>query len=262
MTLVDGCEIAVRAQGIGDPALVLVHGGGGHTHWWDGVLARLDRQRVVAMDFSGHGDSGRRTAYAMSTWADEIGEVIAAHAGGRAVVIGHSMGGRVGTLAAARHPDAVHALVLVDAAVPLDSGTRLPTVRPKRTYPSREAAQAAFHLLPRQPGPDATTLASLAHDSVVEDESGAWTWKFDPRVYEDLRDEETERRIRDIACPVMAVHGEHSVVTCPAVAAEFERRLGRYVPLVTIPGAHHHVPLDAPAALGDLLAWLPETRPR
>ena len=71
---VDGAEIAFWTWGEGDgPALVLVHGGGAHTGWWEPVIPHLAAgRRIVSLDLSGHGDSGRRDTYPMATWADEV----------------------------------------------------------------------------------------------------------------------------------------------------------------------------------------------
>ena len=44
------------------------------------------------------------------------------------------------------------------------------------------------------------------------------------------------------------------------MAGEFERLLGRPVPLVVLAGLHHHMMLEAPARTAALLDWLPETR--
>ena len=64
--------------------------------------------RVLAVDLSGHGDSGHRDGYSLEQWTDEVMAV--AEAGGidgRPVVIGHSMGGFVTIATAARHADRV-----------------------------------------------------------------------------------------------------------------------------------------------------------
>src|SRR5487761_12732 len=72
--VVDGVPIAYRAWGgPGSRGVVLVHGGAAHSRWWDhiGPLLASDR-RVVAIDLSGHGDSGRRESYSFDAWAREI----------------------------------------------------------------------------------------------------------------------------------------------------------------------------------------------
>ena len=93
---VDGASIAYRTYGDReDRGIVLVHGGAAHAHWWDHIapLLAVDHM-VVALDLSGHGDSGRREAYGLDMWAQEVLAVVA-DAGITAppTVIGHSMGG-------------------------------------------------------------------------------------------------------------------------------------------------------------------------
>src|SRR5258708_8053838 len=93
---VDGATIAYRAWGDrGDVGIVLVHGGAAHARWWDHVAPMLDGgRRVVALDLSGHGDSGRRDAYSLDQWAMEVLSVAAAaRIGTPPTVIGHSMAG-------------------------------------------------------------------------------------------------------------------------------------------------------------------------
>ena len=95
---VGGTSIHYLAWGEpGRRGLVFVHGGGAHAHWWTHVAATFaDEFRVVALDLSGHGDSGHREQYAIEQWTDEV--VAVAEAGGidgRPVVVGHSMGGFV-----------------------------------------------------------------------------------------------------------------------------------------------------------------------
>src|SRR4051812_49838601 len=75
----------------GRRGLVFVHGGGAHAHWWTHVAATFAEEfRVVAIDLSGHGDSGHRDSYALELWTDEVVAVSnAAGIEGRPVIIGH-----------------------------------------------------------------------------------------------------------------------------------------------------------------------------
>ena len=92
---VDGVRIVYRAWGkSGDPVAILVHGGAAHAGWWDHVAPHLAAgHRVIAIDLSGHGDSGHRQAYSLETWADEVMAVAAAESDQPPVLLGHSMGG-------------------------------------------------------------------------------------------------------------------------------------------------------------------------
>ena len=68
-----GCPIHYLRWGDRElPGIVLVHGGAAHAHWWSFIAPLLTSQyHVVALDLSGHGDSGRRAEYRRETWAEE-----------------------------------------------------------------------------------------------------------------------------------------------------------------------------------------------
>ena len=90
---VDGCDINYLQWGEQvDAGLVFVHGGGAHAHWWTHVAATFGpRVRCVALDLSGHGDSGRRDDYTLAAWTDEVVAVAEAAGIERPVLIGHSI---------------------------------------------------------------------------------------------------------------------------------------------------------------------------
>lgn len=105
------------------PLAVCVHGLGGSFVNWMALAPRLtDRYRVVALDLAGNGRtpiagrhadirSNRRLIDGFLNAADGI-------AGRPVTLIGNSMGGLLSMLQAARHPETVERLVLVDPAVP------------------------------------------------------------------------------------------------------------------------------------------------
>ncbi|MFL5732600.1 MAG: alpha/beta fold hydrolase [Chloroflexia bacterium] len=101
--------------------LVLLHGGS----WrWQGALL-LDelsqRYHVYAPDFRGHGRSGRTPGhYTIQDCAADIILFMEKMVREPAVLIGHSLGGQVAIVAAARRPDLVAGLIIGDA--PFDRG--------------------------------------------------------------------------------------------------------------------------------------------
>jgi pimeloyl-ACP methyl ester carboxylesterase len=102
------------------PTVVLVHGLGGSTVNWElvgGGLADRLGARVVAFDLAGFGRTAlgarRATLGANGRLLAELVDGV-----GPSVVVGNSMGGALSIGLAARRPDLVRSLVLVDPALP------------------------------------------------------------------------------------------------------------------------------------------------
>ncbi|TDC37117.1 alpha/beta hydrolase [Micromonospora sp. 15K316] len=92
----------------GRPPLVLVHGlTYDRSQWGPTVreLAALDPdRRVLALDLPGHGESAGRDTYQVGDVADAIHEAVTEAGLDRPVMAGHSIGGALVTIYAARHP--------------------------------------------------------------------------------------------------------------------------------------------------------------
>jgi pimeloyl-ACP methyl ester carboxylesterase len=97
------------------PAIVFVHGTRlTRAAWTPQMEALSGAYRVVALDLPGHGVRADR-AFTIGGAADELGRVVGEAAGGRAVIVGLSLGGYVAMDLAARQPDRVRGLVLSGA---------------------------------------------------------------------------------------------------------------------------------------------------
>ena len=256
---VAGTEISYRAWGeAGSTGLVLVHGGAAHARWWDHIGPLLTAgRRVLAVDLSGHGDSGRRAAYSLDGWADEVRAV--ADAGGIAgppIIIGHSMGGFVALRAAGMFGTQLEGIVVIDSPVqdltPEDRAARQQRAfGPLRVYPTREAAIGRFHPIPDQPA-----LPYVLHhvaETSIRAVDGGWSWKFDPAVFG--RAQGAPTLLRQLACRVALFHAEHGIVP-PQTTELMYDSLGQRAPLIEIPAARHHVMLDQPIALVTALRTL------
>ena len=112
-----------------DPARVYVHGLGATSPAYFAATAvhpLLAGRRSLLIDLLGHGHSDRPDtfSYTLEAHADALARVLAEARVEAAEVIGHSMGGAVAIVLAARNPHLVSRLVLVDAN--LDPLPRVP----------------------------------------------------------------------------------------------------------------------------------------
>jgi pimeloyl-ACP methyl ester carboxylesterase len=213
--LVDECSIAWAAWGEdGAPVVVLVHGAGAHMGWWDAVIAELTPSfRVIALDLSGNGDSAARADYGGEGWAEEVLAVARQVGGARVLLVGHSLGGRISILAAARGPETVRGLVLVDSPIRRPGTESRPRFVPNssgRRYQTLEEAAAAFHLKPPEPILNHDLLRRVAAGAYRSSDDG-WTLKSDPNVYGRIDDEAVADGLHEISAPITMVYGGRSV---------------------------------------------------
>ena len=134
----DGGRIMVWTSGEGRD-LVLIPGLSSHPAIWDDLVARLGAgyrvHRVHVRGFAGLDAGANASGLVAAPVAEEIAEYLAFSGIPSAAVIGHSMGGTIALMLAARHPVMVERLMVVDQ-VPFmglfygPAGTTAESVRP------------------------------------------------------------------------------------------------------------------------------------
>jgi pimeloyl-ACP methyl ester carboxylesterase len=119
----DGDMHVVQDGQDGAPAVLLIHGTGASTAWWDPVVPSLTGAcRVIRVDLAGHGRSASPAGgYGIPAQARRVGAVLDQLGAGRVTVIGHSTGGTVATALAEQRPGKVTALALIGIGPSLDA---------------------------------------------------------------------------------------------------------------------------------------------
>ena len=123
---IDGVGIHYIDQGKG-PAVLLIHGFGGHTFSFrDTIPALAADHRVIAVDLMGFGYSERpaNADYSLTAHATRVLRLMDHLGIDRAAAVGHSMGGEVVMRMASMAPDRIARLVLAASV----SGDRLPSL--------------------------------------------------------------------------------------------------------------------------------------
>jgi len=109
---------AVTWDAVGPPdalPIVFVHGAlMGRSVWRPQIDALADRYRCISVDLPGHGTQ-RDRAFELDDAVAGIVRAIDEAAGGRAVLVGLSLGGYVAMAVAGRHPERVRSLVVAGA---------------------------------------------------------------------------------------------------------------------------------------------------
>jgi pimeloyl-ACP methyl ester carboxylesterase len=115
----NGVTIHVRSGGSG-PAVVLLHGYGETGDMWVPLAAELARDHtVIVPDLRGLGLSSKPAGgFDKKTQAEDVDGVMTALGVRQADVVAHDIGNMVAFQFAARHPERVRRLVLIDAPVP------------------------------------------------------------------------------------------------------------------------------------------------
>lgn len=244
--VVDGVEVRYSVTGSGDRDLLLVHGYQEHHLWWHRMVPDLTKRwRVITLDLSGHGDSGRRSAYTIEAWVRELDAVLDATGSRSAVVAGHSMGGRVALAAGAMLSGRVSGVVTFDTPV-------WPEGRPEHHHPpgtvhaTRDEAVSSFRLLPAQPAPVDDRVLGVLADYAVMPTPGGWTWKHDPAGRAPVDDDFLEECLVALSVAVRYVYAEHSDVVDQRMV-DHMRAMVTVLEVIEVAGTHHHLVLEEPA---------------
>ena len=216
----------------GSPTILMLHGGGQNRFSWKNTGQILaDRGfHVIALDARGHGDSDRAPDgnYTIHALARDVAAVLD-QIGRPVVIVGASMGGLTGMLAAAQAgPRRLTGLVLVDV-VPRFQNEGTERIRDFMTrhvhgFETLEhAADAIAEYLPYRRRD--RNLDGLKKN--LRQREGRWHWHWDPAFVTAIRGEpfadidELERSVGQLDIPILLIRGRLSDVVSPEGVADF-----------------------------------------
>jgi pimeloyl-ACP methyl ester carboxylesterase len=227
--------------------VVLLHGVGTSGWMWRRLVEDGAADlRLLVVDLPGHGDSAGRPWVSLGDTVAAVAGVVGDRApGGRAHLVGLSLGGYVATELAARHADLVESALVSGVNV-------LPFPRPRlmrvagrlmapvmTTTPLLRANARALRVPPEDFAGYAAAARAMAPGTFL-------------RVGADLMDYRVPESAAGSACRVLAVAGEREQElvrrSLPAIAGAFPRGAARLVP-----GAGHAWNGEQPALFTDLV---------
>jgi pimeloyl-ACP methyl ester carboxylesterase len=212
-------------RGAGGP-LVLIHGLSGSTAWWvRNVEALSQSYRVYLIDLPGFG-SMRRYAneFSVAGSPDWIAEVLSGLGLTSVALIGHSMGGLIAALFAARYPQRVSKLVLAAPAIALLHQSALPFL---------------FPLLR-----DAMYMQPAFFPTLVRDAARAGP-KTLIRAARDMLTTDVREELANISGPCLLLFGERDPLV-PVTISQAVHAAIRGSSLLVLPRAGHVLMFDRP----------------
>jgi pimeloyl-ACP methyl ester carboxylesterase len=258
MVHANGVELCVETFGDSQrPAILLIGGAAMSMDWWDVEFCRrlaAGGRFVIRYD---HRDTGQSVSYPPGvpgyTGLDLVGDVVAlidTLAGGRAHVVGLSMGGGIAQSLVVEHPDRVATLTLMSTSA---GGNDLP--------PMADRMEAAF--ADPEPEPDWADRDAVVEYLVEVERPFAGPDSFDEAYVREVTrqvvertvnvessaknhwlvtdGEDTRPRLGEVSAPTLVIHGTEDPLFPPEHAVALAREIAG-AELVLLDGVGHQVP--------------------
>lgn len=244
--------------------MVLLHGHGNEAHLFDDFVPSVsEHYRVLAVDQRGHGDSDwdAEGRYHPDDMADDLERILEHFEIDRFVLLGFSMGGRVSTVYAERHPERLAGLILVDIAPELDARgiARIGQEMSEQRAPVFTSVDEYARMLSlNYPAGRPAALLRMARYGLRERDDGFFELKMDPGLRgdrptdaESLEAEEAfvQRQwdaLAKVPCPTLLVRGAASDILSPDIADRMVEEVLQNGTLEVVPQAAHSVATDNP----------------
>ena len=236
LRLING--IAIHTSGSGPP-VVLLHANGGDHHDFDAIVGDLGSHATVhALDWPGHGASAAVANPSACGFAELLPAILEELGEGPFTLIGNSIGGFAALRTAARRPDLVRTLVLVN---PGGFTPRWPTTFVAcRLFGSERVAPAAMRMLPhlylRRRTPEVRSIRAAA---VVASRDPARVRTF-ARIWRSFTDPKHDARTdaQSVDAPILLVWGTRDPILPWLVDGRRARKMLERSRVVKLPCGH------------------------
>ncbi len=207
------------------------------------VAAGDDRQHI-AFDTRGIGSSSG-WPYSLEQMADDAAAVLTNRATSPAEVVGHSLGGAVAMLLAARHPSMVRSLILMDSVPEYREKTRSGFQWRAGQIRNVGAVATIFDIvIPRSFGTETQT-----ERPEVVSRFQAMLGRQSPDVYSHICELAANTNawlaFNSLRLPTLFASGSEDVSTSPDIMRPLAEQIGGR--FIEIPNAGHNPPLEQPA---------------
>lgn len=215
------------------PTIVFLHGFGVSSWMWTEQVAALrERYRCISIDLPGNGKSHKLPWLSLADSAAQVAALIESHVdGGRAHIVGLSLGGYVALNLLANHPEWVESLIVSGInTAPMKNAALLTRLVPPMfkvmQWGPFAAWQGRLMQIPSEVIPLFVEDTRALNPSTVQ------------RVYEEVLTFELPSALAQRKQPVLAVAGEKEVAEVLKGLAAFTRTIPTATTAIA-PNAHH-----------------------
>lgn len=215
---VKGHRIRYLEEGRSDRTLVLIHGLGGSSERWLGVIPLLaSKYRVIAPDLIGFGYSDKPSAdYTIEFFANFLSSFIETLGLKRVTLVGTSLGGQIAAQYAA-DKQSVERLVLVAPSGAMKSSTTAVDVYIMAAlYPNPASAREAFSMMSRSGKVDDFTVSDFVKRMSLPNAKLAFI-----SAVLGIKNSSIDKMLPKIRAPTLLVWGRQDAVIPIAHAAKY-----------------------------------------
>ena len=242
----------------GGETVLFLHGLTAVAEVWGPAVANLSAGRnYVAVDQRGHGDSPHEGPYHVGRLVQDTRTIIKT-LGGPVHLVGHSMGARVAIVLAARSPELLRSVAIVDIGVEASQKNIKETTEAIEQMPGSFANdEEAYAFAFRRRAPD--DVAKAVFRARLKSANGRLVWRGSPEAMVSIvrshRSRSYWKEWQAISIPSLYVRGARSNEVSAAIYEKM-RSVNPGVRYVELEGIPHNVPLIAPERLAGELETL------
>ncbi|MFY9114154.1 MAG: alpha/beta hydrolase [Dethiobacteria bacterium] len=247
---VDGLNVHYRDEGEGEP-LVLLHGWSASLHTWDVWTEKLKRDfRVIRLDLPAFGLTGPATDadYSIDYYVDFLDHFLTALDVQESYIAGNSLGGGITWLYAAKYPEKVKKIILLDAAgyrAEMPSIEKLASPDTVRSVIRYITPRYAIHFLVKQVYGENEKVTdetvSRYHRLLLREGNREVMFRVLDKI-QDRENEDVKQLLNGIEVPALIIWGEKDAWIPLELAYRFEQDIPN-ARLITYENAGH-IPME------------------
>ena len=228
---------------------MFLHGFLGSGDNWRTMARSLDLPaRYYLVDLRNHGRSPHAPEHTYPAMMADIVELLDLEGLSEAVILGHSMGGRVGMLVAMHHPTRVRGLIVGDISPAAHAPIHLPLLEALRQVNLHVARREEVDAQLARTVSDASIRQFLLK-SLARDDAGHFYWRWNlPILYRDYSEMTGPIEGPPYTGPTLFLQGEKSPFLKQAHLPLIQQLFPK-ARLVVIPNAGHWIHVENPTAV-------------